>query len=378
MLGLSAGHSVVIEAPPVARAAGRGAGRATPAGSARTSPGSPSAAATSAAVLGSTDADEPGARAPAAQRADAHGRRDRRRRRRPGRDRARRHPGRALRGVGARPQAGRRDPAPPPPGGQHAVGRRRVPVRGARRRRRHGTTTTYADLSYAAAFCDRDGAEERWDRQGAAQARLVEHLAPGRELRIVAPGTDLTLRVGRPDVDQLRRPSRTSPTARCSPAPHEDSAEGVVTFPFPAHHAGRRIDGVRLGSSAAWWSRRTPTTGRTCSTRRSPPTPARAGWARSASAPTTRCRGSPAARCSTRRSAAPCHLALGSSYPETGGTQRLGAALGPGLRPARRRRAAARRPRHPAGRRVRPGARLSTCDAAARHPRVRIRARGRW
>ena len=28
--------------------------------------------------------------------------------------------------------------------------------------------------------------------------------------------------------------------------PHEDSAEGVVTFPFPAHHAGRRIDGVRL------------------------------------------------------------------------------------------------------------------------------------
>ena len=27
--------------------------------------------------------------------------------------------------------------------------------------------------------------------------------------------------------------------------PVEDSANGVVTFPFPAHHAGRRIDGVR-------------------------------------------------------------------------------------------------------------------------------------
>jgi aminopeptidase len=103
----------------------------------------------------------------------------------------------------------------------------------------------YADLVYAAAFCDRDGAEERWDRQGAAQTRLVERLMAGRELRIVAPGTDLTLRVeGRTWGSSAA--VTNIPDGEVFTGPHEDSAEGVVTFPFPAHHAGRRIDGVRL------------------------------------------------------------------------------------------------------------------------------------
>lgn len=103
----------------------------------------------------------------------------------------------------------------------------------------------YADLVYAAAFCDRDGAEERWDRQGAAQSRLVERLTAGRELRIVAPGTDLTLRIdGRTWGSSAA--ATNLPDGEVFTGPHEDSANGVVTFPFPAHHAGRRIDGVRL------------------------------------------------------------------------------------------------------------------------------------
>lgn len=103
----------------------------------------------------------------------------------------------------------------------------------------------YADLVYAAAFCDRDGAEERWDRQGDAQARLVDHLATGRELRIVAPGTDLTLCVAGRTWGSSAAVTNI-PDGEVFTGPHEDSAEGVVTFPFPAHHAGRRIDGVRL------------------------------------------------------------------------------------------------------------------------------------
>ena len=103
----------------------------------------------------------------------------------------------------------------------------------------------YADLVYTAAFCDRDGAEERWDRQGAAQDRLVERLAAGRELRIVAPGTDLTLRVAGRTWGSAAAATNI-PDGEVFTGPHEDSADGVVTFPFPAHHAGRRIDGVRL------------------------------------------------------------------------------------------------------------------------------------
>jgi aminopeptidase len=103
----------------------------------------------------------------------------------------------------------------------------------------------YADLLYAAAFCDDDGAEERWDRQAAAQARLVSGLTAGRELRIVAPGTDLTLSVeGRTWGSSAA--ITNMPDGEVFTGPREDSAEGVVTFPFPAHHAGRRIDGVRL------------------------------------------------------------------------------------------------------------------------------------
>ena len=53
--------------------------------------------------------------------------------------------------------------------------------------------------------------------------------------------------------------------------------------------------------------------------RRSRPTPARASSASSGSAPTPGSTAPPGPRCSTRRSAGTVHLALGRSYPETGG-----------------------------------------------------------
>ena len=58
---------------------------------------------------------------------------------------------------------------------------------------------------------------------------------------------------------------------------------------------------------------------RTTSTPRSPPTPARAFSESLGSAPTPASTARPARSCSTRRSAGTVHLALGRSYPETGG-----------------------------------------------------------
>ena len=164
----------------------------------------------------------------------------------------------------------------------------------------------YADLVYAAAFCDRDGAEERWDRQGAAQGRLVERL-DGRPRAAHRRAGHRPHAAGRRAARGRARPAATNlPDGEVFTGPHRGLRRGRRHVPVPG--APRRAAASTASgscSSAAWWSRRTPTTGRTCSTRRSPSTPARAAWARSASAPTTRCRGSPGARCSTRRSAAP-------------------------------------------------------------------------
>ena len=121
------------------------------------------------------------------------------------------------------------------------------PCGGARRRRRHGPTTSTPTWYTRRRFCDRDGAEERWDRQGAAQGAPESSTSPeGRELRIVAPGHRSHPAGRRADVGGARRPSPNIPGRRGVHRAARCSAEGVVTFPFPAHHAGRRIDGVRL------------------------------------------------------------------------------------------------------------------------------------
>ena len=103
----------------------------------------------------------------------------------------------------------------------------------------------YADVVYAAALCDSGDAERRWERLSEAQDRLLARLAGGSELRIVAPGTDLTLSV-RGRVWGSSAGHTNMPDGEVYTGPVEDSADGVVTFPFPAFHAGRRIDGVRL------------------------------------------------------------------------------------------------------------------------------------
>jgi aminopeptidase len=103
----------------------------------------------------------------------------------------------------------------------------------------------YADLVYAAALCDNGDPEARWERQSDAQERLLARLAGGSELRIVAPGTDLTLSVqGRTWCSSSGHTNM--PDGEVYTGPVEDSADGVITFPYPAFHAGRRIDGIRL------------------------------------------------------------------------------------------------------------------------------------
>ncbi len=84
-----------------------------------------------------------------------------------------------------------------------------------------------------------------WRRVGERQAALVTLLEQSDELRLVAPGTDLRMTIGgRRWLSSYGL--RNLPDGEVFTGPHEDSAEGVITFGLPTSYAGRRVEGARL------------------------------------------------------------------------------------------------------------------------------------
>jgi aminopeptidase len=106
-------------------------------------------------------------------------------------------------------------------------------------------TAAFAGLVARALFLDRPDPVAAWQELSERQARLIDRLAPGREIRIQAPGTDLTLQVeGRTWVNSDGR--RNMPSGEVFTGPHEASATGVVRFTVPTGHAGVDVAGVEL------------------------------------------------------------------------------------------------------------------------------------
>jgi aminopeptidase len=140
------------------------------------------------------------------------------------------------------------------------LARSRAPVREAALRRRWcvtvwptsalaqqaGTSLAALDeLVTAALMLDRPDPVAAWRELSAFQARLIERLAGARELRIEAEGTDLTLRVdGRTWVNSDGR--RNMPSGEVFTGPHEQSAEGRIRFTIPTNLPGRDVGIVEL------------------------------------------------------------------------------------------------------------------------------------
>jgi aminopeptidase len=107
----------------------------------------------------------------------------------------------------------------------------------------------YEDFLYRACLCDRDDPVQAWRDEAQRIARLVEW-ADGREqVRLQGPGTDLTLSVaGRRFLaaDGLRN----MPDGELFTGPVEDSAEGEASFQLPTSFGGREVAGVRLRFAA--------------------------------------------------------------------------------------------------------------------------------
>jgi aminopeptidase len=103
----------------------------------------------------------------------------------------------------------------------------------------------YADFVYRAAFLDRDDPVAEWERYSKRLERVSSFLGSKRGLRIVSEGTDLRLGVGgRHWVASHGR--ENFPDGEVFTGPVEDSVEGTIRFTFPAVFHGREVNDVCL------------------------------------------------------------------------------------------------------------------------------------
>jgi len=106
-------------------------------------------------------------------------------------------------------------------------------------------TTEFAAFVRRALFLDRGDATAAWSELRHFQSRLIERLQAARELRIEAEGTDLTLSVGgRTWINSDGR--RNMPSGEVFTGPVETSAEGPIRFTIPSSPRGVEVDGIEL------------------------------------------------------------------------------------------------------------------------------------
>lgn len=96
-----------------------------------------------------------------------------------------------------------------------------------------------------ALFLDREDPVAAWGELRDFQAGLISRLAPAREIHITGEGTDLRLNVeGRTWINSDGR--RNMPSGEVFTGPHEASAEGVIRFTIPTAPRGVVVEDVTL------------------------------------------------------------------------------------------------------------------------------------
>jgi aminopeptidase len=103
----------------------------------------------------------------------------------------------------------------------------------------------YEDFLYGACLCDQDDPVAAWRSQASEVQRLADWIEGREEVHIQGPGTDLRLSVaGRHFIPADGK--RNMPDGEFFTGPVEDSAEGEITFHLPTSFGGREVAGVRL------------------------------------------------------------------------------------------------------------------------------------
>ena len=103
----------------------------------------------------------------------------------------------------------------------------------------------YAAFVNRALFLDRPDPVAAWRELSDRQSKIVDRLSPAREIRIEADGTDLRLRIdGRTWINSNGR--RNMPSGEVFTGPLEDSATGTIRFTIPSSPRGVLVEGVTL------------------------------------------------------------------------------------------------------------------------------------
>ena len=106
-------------------------------------------------------------------------------------------------------------------------------------------TADYEAFVARALFLDQPDPVASWGGLRTFQAKLIERLKSARDVRIEADGTDLTLRVaGRTWVNSDGK--RNMPSSEVFTGPHENSANGHIRFTVRSAPEGVDVDGVEL------------------------------------------------------------------------------------------------------------------------------------
>lgn len=105
--------------------------------------------------------------------------------------------------------------------------------------------SAYEDFFFSSCLADFDDPVGAWKNQSENTERLRDWIQGRSEVHVVGPGTDLKLGIeGRSFVASGGK--RNMPDGEFFTGPVEDSAEGEVTFHLPATYGGHEVSGVRF------------------------------------------------------------------------------------------------------------------------------------
>jgi aminopeptidase len=106
-------------------------------------------------------------------------------------------------------------------------------------------TRAFSAFVERALFLDRPDPVAAWRELHDMQERLIDRLSRARELRILAEGTDLVLQVeGRTWVNSDGK--RNMPSGEVFTGPLEDSAQGRIRYTIPSSPRGVEVAGIEL------------------------------------------------------------------------------------------------------------------------------------